>query len=251
MQTSIASWLTKPVTTKQRSDTVALDETLPSVQTSSAPQPARLTESSLPIQDITPQSIGTQLESLHDKPTKPFANDPQRPLPPQASISPITSDIIPSFRRLNSLLLPIPYQDKFFKETVEDQIIASISRAALWTSDGAKPRLVGAIRCRLLASPTPAVGPSLYISTIGTLAPYRSHGLATALLDDVMRRAIETYGISSVSAHVWAANTEGLEWYAKRGFKEVGRQEQYYKRLDPSSAIMIRRDISVIDLLPP
>lgn len=66
----------------------------------------------------------------------------------------------------------------------------------------------------------------------------------------MIHKAIRMYGVSSVTAHVWAAHTESLEWYSKRGFKEVGREQDYYRRLNPSEAVLIKRDISVMDALP-
>ena len=63
------------------------------------------------------------------------------------------------------------------------------------------------------------------------------------------RRAIEDYGISSIGAHVWEANQEGLEWYRKRGFREVNRESGYYRRLDPQGAVVMQREVAVSDLL--
>jgi len=51
-------------------------------------------------------------------------------------------------------------------------------------------------------------------------------------------------------AHVWEANEEAMEWYRRRGFKVVGREECYYKRLAPKSAAwVVSRDVRPGDLL--
>ena len=118
----------------------------------------------------------------------------------------------------------------------------------------AAAHLVAAIRCRLLASPSPKdtlqSTPTLYISTITTLSPWRKHSLATHLLATVIRTAVKHYGVTSVMAHVWEANEEAMEWYKRRGFKVVGREECYYKRLAPESAAwVVRRDVMPGDLL--
>jgi N-alpha-acetyltransferase 50 len=173
-------------------------------------------------------------------------------LPNNVTLSPFTKELIPAFKRVNQLLLPIPYPKKFYDEILEDEVIQTISRVALWNDDGpsanSKSQLVAAIRCRLLG---PSSDPMLYISTLTCLSPYRGHGLATALLMDVMTRALDLYGIRSVTAHVWEGNEEGRLWYKKRGFVEETNVEGYYKRLRPNTAILVRKRVSIQDLVPP
>ena len=198
------------------------------------------------------------------------------PLPINARISPCVEDRIPAFRRLNASLLPIPYQDGFYKETLDDPIIASVTRIATWdsatlklgagdhtdkhersivdtSSDQTKGQLVAAIRCRMLASQPQdplAPRPVLYISTIGTLSPFRGHSLAAHLLAEVTHTAVEEYDTSVVMAHVWEVNEEAMAWYLKRGFEIVARIEDYYRRLAPKSAAwLIKREIRPSDII--
>jgi ribosomal protein S18 acetylase RimI-like enzyme len=128
-----------------------------------------------------------------------------------------------------------------------------ITLVALWHSSPAqedssdslpeKAHLVGAIRCRLLPSS------QLYISTIGILAPYRSHGIAMHLLQAVVKKAVELHSVRCVTAHVWEANEEGLEWYKKRNFETLGKEDGYYRKLRPQGAFLLRKWIGVGDLL--
>lgn len=158
---------------------------------------------------------------------------------------------------MNALLLPIPYRDDFYKETMEDPVIASVTRLALWhekTKSGAsEAKMVAAIRCRVLASavdnPYEKI-PVLYISTITTLAPFRGHSLGSHLLAEVTRTAIEKYGVRAVMGHVWEDNKDAIQWYMKRDFKIVNHEPEYYRRLAPKmAAFVIRRDIGPGDLL--
>ena len=190
-------------------------------------------------------------------------------LPANVIISPCTREHIKSFRRLNSLLLPIAYHDYFYKETLEDEVIASVTRVALWRPSealrdsnsivknmptGAKEdhKLVAAIRCRVFERPPYSRSPDepvLYISTIGTLAPFRDLSLASHLLEETLRVAQEQYGLKAVYAHVWEENGEALDWYYKRGFKIVQKEEKYYKRLAPHTAAwLIKRDIPLCEI---
>lgn len=169
---------------------------------------------------------------------------------------------IPRLKRLNSLLLPIPYPESFYREIIEDSLISNITLVAMW-HDGADAaskqggHLIGAIRCRLFAHPpSPAPnswqenkGPMLYLSTLVLHSPYRSLGIATRMLEILTKRAVDAYGVTSVGAHVWEANAEGLNWYRRRGFREVGKEEGYYRRLKPSGAVVMQKDLGVLDLM--
>jgi ribosomal protein S18 acetylase RimI-like enzyme len=190
-----------------------------------------------------------------------------RQLPRNATLAPVTEETLPAFRRMISSLLPVPYPDQFYSDILTDETASNISLACLWSESSRpgdkappKPRVVSGIRCRLLGSSPAATyqnsdpntsnhGPSLYISTITTLAPYRRHGLADALLKRVTARAILEYGIATVTAHMWEANEDAREWYANHGFKEVRFETNYYRKLRPSGAWVLERRVGPQDLL--
>ncbi|KAF1851664.1 carbohydrate-binding module family 1 protein [Cucurbitaria berberidis CBS 394.84] len=181
----------------------------PSSGTSRVPSPV-----ALPVQ----QPSLPQLFALH-------------PLPANVQLVPLTEELMPAFKRLIALTLPIPYPESFFKETMTEPH-HSITLVALWHSSPTsndsvnpspeKPHLVGA----------------LYISTIGILAPYRSHGIAMHLLQAVVKQAVELHSVRCVTAHVWETNEEGLEWYKKRNFETLGKEEGYYRKLRPQGAFL-------------
>jgi len=217
---------------------------------------------------------------------RPTTNLPA--FPHKVRFRPCTSADVPALKRLNALLLPIPYPDVFYRETVQDPIIHHLTILAFWcdgddddSSTGDKCcHLVGAIRgCLLpnLAATTKSSmtastrhaqskpytseaaaqhqtsheddGPMLYLSTLALLSPYRAHGIATYLLQAVLRRAVSDHAVRYVGAHVWEANTEGRAWYRRRGFREISRETGYYRRLSPSDAVVVRREVSVLDLV--
>jgi ribosomal protein S18 acetylase RimI-like enzyme len=69
------------------------------------------------------------------------------------------------------------------------------------------------------------------------------------LLQAIVKKAVELHSVRSVTAHVWEANEEGLEWYKKRNFETLGKEEGYYRKLRPQSAFLVRKWIGVGDLL--
>jgi len=48
---------------------------------------------------------------------------------------------------------------------------------------------------------------------------------------------------------VWEANEEGMEWYKKRKFEILDKDEGYYRKLRPQGAFLVRKWIGVGDLL--
>ena len=205
----------------------------------------------------------------------------QVPLPPNISLQPIDKAILPFFRRLISLLLPIRYPDKFFAESIANTTETSLARVALWhevppstkisnedvpnpeaasrfssaaaaisASDLDRGKVVAGIQCKI-EPPTASPNQDLYIQTLAVLAPYRQLGLATHLLDTVVDAALSHHQhVSSVYAHVWEKNEDALEWYERRGFVvEEGVVQHYYRKLRPAGARIVRKRIGIEDHL--
>ena len=213
---------------------------------------------------------------------------PPPPLAPNISIEPITTSTLSAYRCLITSLLPIRYQEKYYTESVADPSPTSLALCAIYhdphlplaskaSSVGPGENVVAGIQCRLeplpplsaststlnprplrhppLSPPLAAQAPrqNLYISTLCTLSPHRSLGIATALLNHIIytlltHPAYAKYTIVTLYAHVWEANEEALEWYQRRGFTlEKGVVEGYYRKLRPMGARIVRREIKVGD----
>ncbi|KAL1624855.1 hypothetical protein SLS54_003579 [Diplodia seriata] len=290
LQTSITKWLSKPKTVTQP-DPVPLEPQhpkKPNRSAAAAEQPAKPISNpaaddgdnvtpTAPTPSPAPTALPTHGGSTTASGSAPATRSPPRtittttlpPLAPNIVLAPLTSATLPSFRRLNTLLLEIPYPTKFYDEILTDPTTASITLAAFWrnttTTTTKNPTshppgiLVAGIRCRLLSPttlslPTTATTPSppqpaLYIATLSTLSPYRAHGLASHLLASVTTSAARRHGVVAVCAHVWVANGDGLRWYQRRGFEVLRKEEGYYRRLRPSAAWVVWRRVGVGDLL--
>lgn len=257
-QSSLMTWLSKPATVKEPAP-VVLKQERHETKEPDLPTP--------PLSDNGQQNKPAVSNNTRNNEAIPFLGRARKPLPLNISLLSPTKANLPAFKQLNTLLLPIPYPESFYRETLTDDLTRNITLFAFWhdspppTPDPAtsKPNLIGAIRCRIFAQPLTAGNtttsnakaqhekPMLYLSTLVLLSPYRGYGVATHLLDVLVQRAVEDYGVGSIGAHVWEANGEGLEWYRKRGFREVGREEGYYRRLKPSGAVVVRREVGVMD----
>lgn len=273
MQTSITAWLKKP----------AAVTAPPSPSNEQAVPPIASNETISGIATPPPETTDSGERDNDSKLDNPIAQDSSspilsaltlRPLHPNITLTPCTPSLLPGLKRLNALLLPIPYGPNFYNETLSSSTVSSITLLATWPNpNSSKPstrderaekvpgKVIGAIRCRLLppSEPTQTTTASnqpsdpaskaaaaankpimLYISTLAVLSPYRSHGIASHLLSTVISRAVREHGISEVGAHVWESSTEALDWYKKRGFEVVRREEGYYRRLEPSGAVVVR-----------
>ncbi|KAI1613985.1 hypothetical protein EDD37DRAFT_474911 [Exophiala viscosa] len=165
---------------------------------------------------------------------------------PEAIILPVQRAHLPSIQRLTSTTLPVRYSEVFFTATLTDPVVAQLSRAVLYSSDP-----VGWIRCRLEpCSPRTDASFSglelsqIYIQALALLSPYRGLGLASVLLETILSSSIAKASETvCIYAHVWEKNEDALDWYAKRGFKRVMLVEQYYRRLKPSGAWIVRKEL--------
>ncbi|KAF2465975.1 acyl-CoA N-acyltransferase [Lindgomyces ingoldianus] len=237
LQSSITAWLKKPASVITADTSLSKSQhittSLPKIKATQDESVLSDEEASIPVPQAQPSPVPTSF-SLP-------------PLPPNVVLVPLTEDLIPAFKRLNSLTLPVAYPTQFYTETMAEPN-HSVTLMALWhpkpptdppSDDTEKPHLIGALSCRLLPSST------LYISTLCLLSPYRSHGIATHLLQRIVAKASQEHGVKYVTAHVWEANDDGLEWYKKRGFETLGKEEGYYRKLKPGGAVLVRKWIGV------
>jgi ribosomal protein S18 acetylase RimI-like enzyme len=245
VQSSITAWLKKPAAIKK-----ADEPTVGPVSVPTPSAPASQVHDPPPKLPTLPEKRGhPQAKEVFAFPTADMFSLP--PLPPNVELVPLTEELMPGFKRLTTLTLPIAYPPGFYTESLSEPH-HGVTLMALWrtgsldavtSSSTEKPRLIGAIRCRILPSA------NLYIATISLLAPYRSHGIATHLLRRIIVKASRDHGVKCVTAHVWEANEDGLEWYKKRGFEIIGKEDAYYRKLKPSGAVLVRKWIGVADLL--
>lgn len=194
------------------------------------------------------QSLDAKSQEFEDRSSNEDDIVSTTPVPnvSQARISRVSADHLESLKRLTSSILPVNYPDKFFNAILLEPEAADFSRTALYSN---KP--VGWIRCRLEPGSPESNTKQIYIQALCILAPYRERGLATHLLKSVLEPTLlRRYNIGSVYAHVWESNDDALEWYRRKGFKQILLVGQYYRRLTPAGAWIVRKDLGVFDHIP-
>jgi ribosomal protein S18 acetylase RimI-like enzyme len=66
--------------------------------------------------------------------------------------------------------------------------------------------------------------------TIGILAPFRRHGLASVLLKRIIHEITKDQTVMHLCLHVHVVNEEALGFYLKHGFIIEKVEEGYYAR---------------------
>jgi ribosomal protein S18 acetylase RimI-like enzyme len=141
----------------------------------------------------------------------------------------ITKHNIKLLRRLNQTIFPVNYNEKFYKDVLESGQLAKLA----FFNDV----VVGVVCCRLDLADN---GKHLYIMTLGCLFTYRRLGVGTTMLKHVIDHASKK-GVDDIYLHVQSSNNGAIEFYKKFGFEIVGVKEDYYKRIEPSSALVLKK----------
>lgn len=143
----------------------------------------------------------------------------------------ITKHNIKLMRRLNQAIFPVNYNEKFYKDVLE---AGELAKLAFYNDV-----VVGAVCCRIELVDNER---RLYIMTLGCLFTYRRLGIGTTMLKHVLDYASKK-GIDNIYLHVQINNTGAIEFYKNFGFQIVETKENYYKRIEPSSALVLKKQM--------
>ena len=97
-----------------------------------------------------------------------------------------------------------------------------------------------------IAAKTPASAKHVYIMTLGVLAAYRNRGIGSGMLKHVLERA-EADGYLSIYLHVHTANAYAIDFYRRHGFENIGKIEDYYKRVTPPDCFVLARRLNFLE----
>ncbi|CAG8562086.1 10913_t:CDS:2 [Funneliformis mosseae] len=155
----------------------------------------------------------------------------------------ITPNNLGQLKKLNTVLFPVQYSEKFYKDVLE---VGEFARFAYFNDC-----CVGAVCCRKeplkeVNQGIPSDQAKLYIMTLGVLAPYRNLGIGTKLLEHILQHATlptQQPKFVEIYLHVQTSNEEALNFYKKYDFEIVATVEGYYKKISPSDAYVLSRKL--------
>ncbi|XKL65058.1 hypothetical protein PGB90_005144 [Kerria lacca] len=143
----------------------------------------------------------------------------------------ITPHNIKQLKRLNTVVFPVSYNEKFYKDVLEAGELAKLA----YYND----IVVGAVCCRIDLE----IGRRLYIMTLGCLYPYRRLGIGTMMVQHVLNYVEKDGNFDSIYLHVQLNNDGAIEFYKKFGFTIVETKEHYYKRIEPADAYVLEKTL--------
>ena len=79
--------------------------------------------------------------------------------------------------------------------------------------------------------------------TLGILAAYRHLGYGSEILDKIIKDS-RVARIECIGLHVHVENRAALKFYDRRGFKILGKVDNYYKKITPNSAYILELKLS-------
>ncbi|XP_023235490.1 N-alpha-acetyltransferase 50 [Centruroides vittatus] len=144
----------------------------------------------------------------------------------------VTPHNIKQLKRLNQVVFPVSYNDKFYKDVLEAGELAKLA----YYND----IVVGAVCCRIDTSENSR---RLYIMTLGCLAPYRRLGIGTKMVEHVLNFVEKDGNFDSIFLHVQINNEGAIEFYKKFGFEIVETKQHYYKRIEPADAHVLQKTL--------
>nr|CAD7455129.1 unnamed protein product [Timema tahoe] len=144
----------------------------------------------------------------------------------------VTPHNIKQLKRLNEVVFPVSYNDKFYKDVLEAGELAKLA----YYND----IVVGAVCCRIDTSENSR---RLYIMTLGCLYPYRRLGIGSKMLEHVLNYVQQDGNFDSIFLHVQVNNEGAIDFYKKFGFEIVETKEHYYKRIEPTDAHVLQKTL--------
>ncbi|KFD50318.1 hypothetical protein M514_08818 [Trichuris suis] len=148
----------------------------------------------------------------------------------RVALGDITVHNIKQLKRINQIVFPVTYSDRFYSDVTDLGPLAKF----VYFND----LVVGAVCCRVIMED---IGKKLYIMTLGCLPSYRCLGLGTMMLEYIFECCRSDESILSIYLHVQVNNFGALEFYKKFGFEVAAVAQNYYKRIEPSDALVLEK----------
>lgn len=149
---------------------------------------------------------------------------------------------IEQLKVININTLPVRYSPKFYKDllapagTTEFTYDPKYMRFAHYNGFA-----IGAVAARLEKEEGHEGKFKLYIMIMNVLAAYRRRGVASTLLGHIIKEAAKDEKVTELLLHVQTSNKDAKDFYLANGFEEVDVVEDYYKRIEPTSAFLLKR----------
>lgn len=159
---------------------------------------------------------------------------------PIISYRPIRPSDLAVLEQLHADLFPIRYESEFFHNVVNGHDIVSWGAVDRSRPDNQSDELIGFVTARVVPAKDSEIGDLLrcetskseqtliYILTLGVQESYRTLGIATSLIREVINYASSIPTCRAVYLHVIAYNNPAIHLYRKMSFNCIRRLHDFY-----------------------
>ncbi|KAJ7519348.1 hypothetical protein O6H91_20G035200 [Diphasiastrum complanatum] len=160
--------------------------------------------------------------------------------PPAIVYRPIRPSDLEVLREIHEALFPIKYEMDFFLNVVHGRGILSWAAIDTSRSDCQGDELVGFVTARVVkvteSEEADLLGYEvfnmertlIYVLTLGVVKSYRHHGIASALILEVIEYASSLPTCRAVYLHVISYNRSAILFYKKNSFQSLRRLINFY-----------------------
>ena len=134
---------------------------------------------------------------------------------------------------IESLSFSEPWTEEMFLHELSAQGLAHVLVAR--ADEGSGPRIVGFLCDWIVAG-------ELHINNIAVHPAYRRRGVASHLLEEMLRRA-KVIGAKAGYLEVRASNEAANALYQRYGFRQIGRRRNYYDHPREDAIIMGKKPL--------
>ncbi|RZB77716.1 Histone acetyltransferase MCC1 isoform E [Glycine soja] len=160
-------------------------------------------------------------------------------------VRPIRPSDLDILEHIHGRLFPIRYESTFFHDVVNGRDIVSWGAVDSSRPDGQSDELIGFVTARIVLAKESEVDPIhivdmlgydsaksdqtlVYVLTLGVVEAYRSLGVASSLIREVIKYASSIPTCRAVYLHVISYNNPAINLYKKMSFKCVRRLQGFY-----------------------
>lgn len=166
--------------------------------------------------------------------------DLQRDLRPAISYRPLRPSDLEVLEKLHTDLFPIRYESEFFQNVVNRRDVISWGAVDCSRPNDQTDDLIGFVTARIVMAresevedllrfdPTKSDQKLIYILTLGVVESYRNLGIATSLIQEVVKYAGSIPTCRAVYLHVISYNNSAIHLYQKMSFQCVRRLHGFY-----------------------
>ncbi|XP_071732138.1 histone acetyltransferase MCC1-like [Rutidosis leptorrhynchoides] len=159
---------------------------------------------------------------------------------PSISYRPIKPSDLEVLVKIHGDLFPIRYEIEFFHNVVHGRDIVSWGAVDRNRPDGQNDELIGFVTARIIMAKESEIEDMLrfdrsrsdqaliYILTLGVVESYRNFGIATSLIQEVIKFGSSMPNCRAVYLHVISYNNSAIHLYQKMSFLCIRRLHDFY-----------------------